>query len=234
MPRRFWATKVAAASAVAVLASATVARTQPPLSVSALLPPDGVMFDVMEPSFPKRLEELAVILQGALAKDQAWAQSFISKAKPGEPLPYDTKLGLTKSEYEEFLTLSRSAGLAKVASSTLRVERNGDLAVLLFGTRLQGMERIEIDLARDSVSTPAGVLANRQGIRASSDQAATGPWDGVQWTANASGEDSTRPSVSLALGRLQMTGRGILYYRVRPAASSAVGAVQYLLFYDLQ
>jgi len=216
-----------------VLASVSIARAQSPADVAALLPADGVTLDVMEPVMPKRLEELAIRVQAALVKDPAWSQAFISRAKPGESLPFDEKLGLTRAEYDEFLALSREARLGKVGTATLRVERKGDIAVLLFGERFRGMERIEINLAQGSASTPSGTLATLQRIVANAQQAATGPWDGVQWMTNIAGGDPARPGVTLALGRLQATGRGIFYYNVRPAMSNPAAAARYVLYYDL-
>lgn len=230
---RFVREGVWAIGVVLLLASAVIVRAQSPADIAALLPADGVTVDVMEPVMPKRLEELAIRLQTALVKDPAWSQAFISRAKPGEPLPFDEKLGLTSAEYDEFLMLSREARLGKAGAATLRVERKGDIAVLQFGERFRGMERLEINLAEGSASTPSGSVANVRRIVANPQQGATGPWDGVQWIANIAGEDPARPGVSLALGRLQATGRGILYFNVRPVASNPAAAAQYVLYYDL-
>src|SRR5687767_1215571 len=91
------------------------------------------------------------------------------------------------------------------------------------------MEQIELDLEKDSVSTPAGVVSGRRSIANSSQQSATGPWEGVQWQSAGFGEESSKADVSLAVGRLQAPGRGILYFRVRPRTANAP-AVQYILF----
>jgi hypothetical protein len=203
------------------------------VEIAALLPTDGITVDVMQPAFPKRLQELAMRIQAALAKDPEWTKSHIAKAKRGEPLPYDEKLGLTKAEYEEFLALTKKGGMTKVTSAKVRVQREGDRVVLLLGKRFPGLERIELDFTKDVVSTPAGMLPDRQVIVASSNQAATGPWDGVQWRSKGFEEDLTRPSVSLALGKLKATSRGILYFRVKPVPSTSAAPVQYVLFYDL-
>jgi hypothetical protein len=208
------------------------ARAELPPDVIRLLPSDGVTVDVMQPAFSKRLQELAVKLQAALAKDPEWAQSHVSKAKPGEPLAYDEKLGLTKEEYDEFLALTKKGGMSKVASEPIRVLREGDRVVLQFGARFQGMERIELDLKKDSASTPAGEVADRKPISAS-ERAGPGPWDGVQWKSKGFEEDISRPSMSLALGKLKGSGKGILYYRARAAPSNSAAPVQYVLFYDL-
>jgi len=214
-------------------ASAAIAREQrPAVDVVTLLPADGVTVDVMQPAFPKRLEELAARLQAAMAKDPEWTKSFLAKAKPGEPLPYDERLGLTRAEYDEFLALSKQGGMTKVATASVRVQRAGSRIVLQFGERFQGMEQIELDLEKDSVSTPAGVVSGRRSIANSSQQSATGPWEGVQWQSAGFGEESSKADVSLAVGRLQGPGRGILYFRVRPRTANAP-AVQYILFYDL-
>jgi hypothetical protein len=217
-----------------ILMRAGIALAEPPsVDVATLLPSDGVTVDVMQPDFPKRAQQLAMKIQGALAKDPVWTKSHVSKAKPGEPLPYDEKLGLTRAEYEEFLAFTKKGGMTKVATAKIRVQRDGDRVVLQFGKRFLAMERIEVDLKKDSASAPAGMLADRKVIVASSEQAATGPWDGIQWTSKGFEQDLTRPSVSLAVGKLKATGRGILYYRVKPGTSTSTAPVQYVLFYDL-
>lgn len=223
-------------SALIALTSGSIAFAQAsPVEVVALLPVDGVAVDVMQPVFPKRMQDLGMRLQTALAKDPEWTKSHTAKAKPREPLPYDEKLGLTRAEYEEFLGLANKGGggLAKVAGAKVRVLRDGDRVVLQFGKQFRGMEKIEVDLKKDTVSTPAGILGDRQAIAATPNQAATGPWDGFQWKSKGFEEDLTRPSVSLALGKLKATGRGILYYRLKPG-TSGVAPADYVLFYDLR
>jgi hypothetical protein len=209
-----------------------VLAEDPPSSAAALLPRDGVV-DVMEPVLPERLEELARKLQQAVAKDPAWLQSHLATVKPGEPLPYHEKLGLTKAEYEEFQALSKKGGMRKVKSVKVKVEGTDDRVVLLFGESLPGLEKVEIDLKKDSASTPAGLAPERKAITASQDQSATGPWDGIQWRSKDFEQDTSRPSVSLAVGRLRDSQRGILYYRVKPFSANQGSAVQYVLFYDL-
>jgi hypothetical protein len=212
------------------LTSASDARAEDSQAVIAtLLPRDGVV-DVMEPGFPKRLEELAKKLQAAVAKDPGWFQSHAATAKPGEPLRYHEKLGLTKAEYEEFLALTKKGGMKKVGTGKIAVQKNGDRVILLFGRAFPKMEKVEIDLKNGSASTPAGLASDREQITASQDQNATGPWDGIQWKSK---EDPGRPTFSLALGKLRASERGILYYRVKSATTNPSGAVQYLLYYDL-
>jgi hypothetical protein len=217
-----------------VLTAASAARAEDsPGSAAALLPRDGTLVDLMQAMFPKRLEELARKLQTAMAKDPAWLQSHIKTAKPGEPLPYHEKLGLTKTEYAEFLALTKKGGMQKVRSEKIKVQTSGDRVALLFGKNFPGMEKVEIDLKKDSASTPAGPAPDRELIRASQKQNTTGPWDGIMWKSTAFEEDPSRPSFSLSVGKLRASERGILYYRVRPGSANPAGAVEYVLYYDL-
>jgi len=78
-----------------------------PLDIESLLPADGTVMDVMELKAPPRLEELAAKLQQTVAKDPEWWLAHVRKAKPGEPIPYDARLGLSKEEFDEFLSLAK-------------------------------------------------------------------------------------------------------------------------------
>ncbi len=89
--------------------------------------------DVMENALPLLATELAARMQVAIAKNPQWWAEHVKKAQPGEPLPYDPRIGVTESEYKEFLTLSKKMTLQKTTEATLAISRKGDDVYILDG-----------------------------------------------------------------------------------------------------
>src|SRR6478609_5445390 len=54
---------------------------------------------------PKEIETYVAKVEKAARSDPKWFRDFSGSAKPGLPLPYDKKLGLTEAEYTEYLAL---------------------------------------------------------------------------------------------------------------------------------
>jgi len=200
-----------------------------------LLPPDGAAVDVMELRAPLRLEELTKKLQQAVANDPDWWRGHVQRARPGEPLPYDARLGLTQKEYTEYLSLAEKITLTKVRVAKVEVKRDGERIVLSFGDDLPGLREAVLDLKADTVTTPFGITTNRKRIRASEGQKVTGSWDGLQWKLEEIEEEPARvTSVKFALGRMKESGRGILYYDVKQISEKLRTEFYHILQYDLQ
>jgi len=200
-----------------------------------LLPKDGATVDVLQLAPSPRSTELAKKLQNAAAKDPDWWKSHVSKAKMGQPLPYDAKMGLTKEEYQEFLDLSKKRSLTKVKSVKVNVKRGDNLATLTFGNALPGLSEAIINLKDDSVKTPFGVTDTRNAVVADPGQRVTGPWDGTEWRLEQGSPTTGELTiVKFAIGKLKDTGRGILYYDVNQTSKGARVRHQYILQYDLK
>jgi hypothetical protein len=201
--------------------------------VEGLLPADQVTVDVMELKPPARLAELTKQLQEAAKANPQWWLRMVKKAKPGEPLPYDPKMGLTKEEYAEFLRLGNEMVLNKARTATLRLTRKEDRLTFEGGKDLPELNGVELDLKMNSVRTPFGIADQRSRITASDSQKATGPWDGIQWRLEKPDlQPDSLTTAKFALGRQKSNGRGILYYDVRQVGG-AKRRVSYFLYYDL-
>lgn len=144
-------------------AKQTVAPT--PIKVEFRGPHDVIVggkftVDVMELAAPPRANELNQRLKQAVGQNPNWWLEHVKKASPGEPLPYDARLGLSKTEYDEFLELSKKMTTVKKAEATiLVVDKGDDVYVLDGGQQLQDfITGIEIDLRNDKVRTPFGNL----------------------------------------------------------------------------
>jgi hypothetical protein len=177
---------------------------------SQLLSPGQLEVDVMGPS--PRFTELSLKFAGAMKNDPEWSAEFIRKnARPGEPLPYHEKMGLTKEEYDEFLDSTKHQSVVKIGSATLRVTQLSDGSLSLDGGKaMPELTGIEFDFAKDEVRTPHGVAGERDDGDA--ENAFLGDWNGAQWKSKAEDnpDAATKTSITVILGQLKASKRGIL------------------------
>ncbi|NJM39136.1 MAG: hypothetical protein HC845_15495 [Akkermansiaceae bacterium] len=94
------------ATLVAISLIANITAAEVPKVFAGLLAQDapvkGQIGAVMP---PKEIEKYIAKVEAASRKDPKWFREFSSQAKPGIPLPYDERLGLTKEEYDDYLLL---------------------------------------------------------------------------------------------------------------------------------
>jgi len=211
--------------AVCILISMLVGFTLLPLfafaspqrDVRTLIPVGSIKVEVMQVGGSRRMVELGQKLQMAVSKDPNWWREFVSKAGPGKELPYDSRMGLTETEYSELKALSKQVTLNKTADATLEISTTDQKVFLIDGgSSLPELTGIEIDLTQNRVKTPFGVLENRSDIQPDEGQKVTGRWGGVQWKLEKQGSsDASGTIVKLAFGQRVDDGRGIMYYDVK-------------------
>lgn len=204
-------------------------------AIRDLIPRGVVQVDIMEVGAWPRQIELAARLQASVAAHPEWWVEYVAKAPPGQPLPYHPRLGLTEAEYQEFLELSSSMQMVKVADGTLNFVWDSPTHIRLIGEgSLADLTGITIDLAADRVETPFAILRERTEINNTDVDSPTGPWRGIQWKFEHLTPDlSSGAVVKLALGRRDEDGRGILYYNARRIKGRSAQSVRYVLYYDL-
>jgi hypothetical protein len=197
-------------------------------SVFRLLPADGADVEVM--GFPERFAELSKKFQAGIKENPGTFLGEVLTAKPGEPIAYDPRIGLTKEEFDEYLRLARDLKFVKLASIKLKVRRTDDAIQLDGGDLLPELKRITIKLNDKQMRTPFGNCTKPTEVRASDGQKATGRWNGLQWKM----EKLLPPTeVSVMLGKLEDSGRGLLIYRARGFDGLKPKSVLYVLKYEL-
>jgi hypothetical protein len=203
-------------------------------SVRALLPPDTLTVDAMDLAPSPRMVELSQKLQAAVRQNAEWFQEQVRNARPGEPVPYDARLGLTQAEYEEFLRLASSMELRKVAEAPLVVRAEGSRLVFDGGTGMPDLTGVAIDLAADQLVTPLATVAGSREVHSDDAQAAMGPWDGRTWDLEEISADAREGRlVSLSVGRLRESGRGVIYWQQRQVQGGRqTTRMMRILFFD--
>lgn len=185
-------------------------------SVRALLPVGTLTVDAMDVAPSPRMTELSQKLQAAVRQNAEWFQQQVRSARPGEPLPYDARLGLTRAEYEEFLRLAGSIELRKVAEAPLVVRAEGTRLVFDGGTGMPDLTGVAIDLAADQLVTPLATVTGSREVHNDSARSGIGPWHGRTWAVEELSADAREGKlVSLSVGRLRESGRGVIYWQQR-------------------
>lgn len=210
------------------------AQTEFRSEIEKLLPPAECKADVMGIVFPKRVQELTRKLQVAIATNKDWWLDYIKQnAKPGEPLPYDKKLGMTKNEYAEFLSLAGKQEMQKFGSAELRVITNAETYQFSCRKDLPDLDGVKINLKDMTVTTPYAVLTNLVPDTSESG-GVMGPFSGYQWKfEEGDGGLNNITTASLLIGQAKNTGRNFIYYKggiVR--SNNAVSNTLILILYD--
>jgi hypothetical protein len=184
-----------------------------------LLPKGTATVEVLELWAPPRLNELRLQLQRAAQADPAWWREHVRRAQPGQPLPYDRRLGVTEAEYQELLRLSDSVQMRPVRTETIAIEPIA--AGWRFGaaTTVSALRGLEIDTLKNEVRSEFGVLPAGPPITPGPAQRATGSWGGPRWELEA--VDSLTQSAtraSFAAGKLQASGHTVIYFNAQRVA----------------
>lgn len=176
------------------------------------LPKGGTIAgQVMELAASAERARVAEKMQRAIQQDTAWFKSYVIKAKPGEPLAYHARLGITKAEYDLLLHARMSLIDKGPVSIKLAINAQGNLEFAADGLAAV-LDGVKLRLEQKYAETPYGNLATFSEVSQDDAQSATGRWKGVQWKKEG------LPEVTLAMGRRE-SGDGILYYNVTPTTN---------------
>lgn len=189
-------------------------------------------------------KEIAIItqkLQQGIASHPQWFQKYVSELRSGEAMPYHTNLGVTKAEYEQFLKL-KDVTLHEIG--TVQVEfksvQNGDIVIKTIPVSpIDGLL-----VSKNSVTTPHGITTRFTSIHNTNTKSPTGAWNGIQWSLNNLDDQDIKKTnlteikgkkVQLAVGKLEKTGEGILYYDLKDIDMSKNKKIMlsYIIYYPL-
>lgn len=192
-----------------------------------------LVVDVMEAYFSPRATELGQRVQQAARANPVWWMEQAKKARPGQEMPYDERLGLSRAEYEEFLSYGRNPQSQKTGEAIVTItKKTNNVYVFDGGPALPELTGIELDLTNDVVRTPFGVFANTTDINAT-DNGAFGAWLGASWkTEEVDGSGWSGTAASFSMGRLKKSGRGVIHYRVKKVSLFENTSIRRFLVFD--
>lgn len=180
-------------------------------SVEEYLPKSGTIHATFYArQFAPGTEELAARLHESVSKHPEWFAEYV-KSHEGE-LPYHPRFGISRAEYQKYLTLTRESRLRPSMSQDFKVQREG--SGISFKT--QGHESVLDELTFFSgdhyVLTPYGKLTNESDF--DNPNSELGRTTGLKWNKEQLFDEGGGMAVTVYIGRRTGTNVGSLYYRV--------------------
>lgn len=167
---------------------------------------------------PPEIDKLIGKVEAAARKDQKWFREFSSQAKPGAPLPYDPRIGLTETEYKEYLVLWAKREFKPTEEVILMLRQSsGDTWTITSTGGASSLSTLRYKAVGDSFRSPNGEMKRIDDIKADS-ASILGEWTGMEWKFE---EDTGLGKIkeNLALGRLADKKHGLVVYRAQELSS---------------
>jgi hypothetical protein len=187
---------------------------------------DGVM--------PDGLAEATLKFNAARQSDPDWWSAAVRKAGPGNPVPYEPKMGISKQEYDLIVHAPDLITLKKIRSQPVSVQTVGDRVTI---SGLEGMTElngIEFNLTTRTVKTNVGEAQFQSAVEASPKQRKmTGPWSGYAWSLVTDVQSPNAVNLDVDLGELTQSRRGMIFFDAKYFDAGMPKRPIYVLQYDL-
>ena len=167
---------------------------------------------------PPEIDKYVAKVETAARKDPKWFKEFSGAAKPGAPLPYDERLGLTKPEYDEYLALWNKREFKGIAEVMLLLRQGpGDTWSINSTGEASTFSTLRYVAKDDVFRSPNGDLKRIDDIKADA-SSILGEWTGMEWKfEEETGLGKTKEN--FALGRLAGDKFGLIVYRAQELSS---------------
>lgn len=163
---------------------------------------------------PKEINRYIAKVQAAAQEDPIWHKEFASKAKPGLPLPWNEKLGLTKDEYEEYLKFWDQRQFKASQQVLIRLEevKTGEWMIRVSGVGMP-ISLLRYYPEKDIIKSTNGELKRIEDIDAS-ERSILGAWQGKEWRFEEK-TDYVWTKENLAIGKSKDGKYCLLIYRIQ-------------------
>jgi hypothetical protein len=182
-----------------VCTSLTFAEDVPALFQKMLPADQPVRAEIVVVMPPAEIEKYITKVEQAAQKDPQWFAEYSQKAKPGVPLPYHEKIGLTPQEYEEYLGhwAKREIKAVEDVKMILRKGSDGRWSIAATGSAAV-ISSLRFNEKADEWKSPNGTLARLPDLPADP-QSILGEWTGKEWRFEEE-TSLSRIKESLAIG----------------------------------
>lgn len=167
---------------------------------------------------PREIDKFVAKVEAAARKDPKWFREFSAKSKPGIPLPFDQRLGLTQQEYAEYLALwnKREFKAFEDVSVVLRPSSGNSWTITATG-QASAISTLRFIPKEDVFRSPNGDLKRIEDIKAEA-SSILGEWTGREWKLE---EDTGlgKTKENFAIGRFTNKPFGLLVYRAQEVST---------------
>ncbi len=212
--------------------------------LASLAKVDRIEVDVMEPATTPEIDALTRRFQLAVAANRDWFVEHSKKAKPGEPLPYDPRLGLTRDEYDKMTAAMKNLKLRKQRTAVITIGQQAEGEYVVNGDQsLPALSGVGVDLVQDNVSSLYAEAKNGKPLD-TTDSALVGAVRGADWRYSYVSDDrNTTVFFTFAVGQLKGQGknkenekdktRGFIYFKAIAVTPGVRDGGEYILYFDL-
>lgn len=163
---------------------------------------------------PPEIDKYVAKVETSARKDPKWFREFSGAAKPGAPLPYDERLGLTKAEYDEYLALWNKREFKPISEVMIMLRQSpGDTWTLTSTGEASTFSTLRYAPKSDNFRSPNGELKRIDDIKADA-SSILGAWTGMEWKfEEETGLGKTKEN--FAIGRFADNKYGLIVYRAQ-------------------
>lgn len=159
---------------------------------------------------PIRTQELIAKFQNAMQKNPDWfleAKQMVEET--GQPIPYDERIGMTESEYNEFLAIMQNKNdliMMKSGTESITINHSENQITFINDGRLEILNRLVIDLTDSSVTLGSHKLIPLKRIEVPDDNnGLKSSWSGYEWRYEESNKETEELQTMEAYSDLSMT-----------------------------
>ena len=192
----------------------------PEVFAGYLVPDVAVKGEIVAVVPPEEIEKYIDKVDVVRKEDPEWFAEYSKNAKPGVPLPFDDKLGLSKAEYEEYLKLWDQREMKPLPQGELivRLEKAGERWRIRVTGQGSDITTMFYDPKDDTYTTTSGTLKRIDDISADK-RSILGEWVGKEWKMELNdGFGITKEN--LAIGKLTDGSYGLLVYRIQEVSET--------------
>lgn len=180
--------------------------------IALLLPRGKVRAEVLQIAAPARLVELTGKLKKAAQENPGTFIGQILQRKPGEPLPYDPKFGITEKEYKEYLDLSGQMILQKVGDADLTITVGPNDVYTIAG--LPNVPAMQIDASKMVVKVAEGGVSQPDEVMPTKEQTLTGPLYCYSWRSGLL-DALAGSQIKIMLGQVVESKQVVMQVRIK-------------------
>lgn len=167
---------------------------------------------------PREIDKFIAKVEAAARKEPKWFREFSAQSKPGVPLPFDERLGLTREEYAEYLALWNKREFKPMEDVMLVLRQATGNGWTITATGNANMiSTLRFLPKEDVVRSPNGDLKRIDDIKADA-TSILGEWTGREWKFEEQNSLGTTKE-NIAVGRFTKQPFGLLVYRAQELSS---------------
>jgi hypothetical protein len=163
---------------------------------------------------PAEINKYEAKMKAAVRKNPEWIREYSAASKPGVPLPYDERLGLTREEYNDYLALWSKREFKPVEDVMIVLRESPPGKWKISSTGGAGsLSTLYYSATDDVFHSPNGILKRLEDIKA--DPASIlGEWTGSEWKID-SDTGFGKIKENFAMGRHADNKHGLIVYRAQ-------------------